>query len=80
MGPSGAVAFGVEVNPVSGIAGSGRFADDLAALFEVLGETSRDVGVGVLILVDELQEAPETALSPSTPLCTTWAKPTRRHH
>jgi hypothetical protein len=61
--PSGAVAFGVEVDPVRGIADSGRFADDLAALFEVLGETARDVGAGVLILVDELQDAPAADLA-----------------
>lgn len=55
--PSGAVSLGVEVDPIKGVADSGRFADDLAALFGVLGETAREVGVGVLILVDELQEA-----------------------
>ena len=54
---SGIVALGVDVEPVSGVADTGRFADDLAALFEVLGETSRDLGIGTLILVDELQEA-----------------------
>lgn len=51
------VALGVDVDPIRGIADTGRFADDLAALFEVLGETSRDLGIGTLALVDELQEA-----------------------
>ncbi len=55
--PSGAVALGVDVDPTRGIADSGRFADDLAALFEELGQTARELGVGVLILVDELQKA-----------------------
>lgn len=55
--PSGSVGFGIDVAPESGRADSGRFADDLAALFEELGESARDLGVGVLILVDELQEA-----------------------
>jgi hypothetical protein len=55
--PSGMVSLGVEVDPVPGVADTGRFADDLAVLFEVLGETSRDLGIGTLILVDELQEA-----------------------
>lgn len=55
--PSGGVHFGLEVEPIPGVADSGRFAEDLAALFEVLGETARDLGVGVLVLVDELQEA-----------------------
>lgn len=51
------VALGADVDLVAGIADSGRFGDDLAALFEVLGETSAELGVGTLILVDELQEA-----------------------
>lgn len=55
--PTGAVAVGIDVAPIEGIADSGRFADDLAALCEVLGETARDLGIGVLVLVDELQEA-----------------------
>jgi AAA ATPase domain len=55
--PSGAVGFGIDVAPVRGIADSGRFAEDLAGLFRTLGETARELGVGVLILIDELQEA-----------------------
>ncbi|MHB1486501.1 MAG: hypothetical protein ACYCS7_04835 [Acidimicrobiales bacterium] len=51
------MAFGVEIDPIRGIADSGRFADGLAALFEALGETARDLGIGVLILIDEIQEA-----------------------
>lgn len=55
--PSGTLSLGVEVDPIVGIADTGRFAHDLAALFETLGETARDLSIGVLILVDELQEA-----------------------
>jgi hypothetical protein len=55
--PSGAVSFGIDIEPIPGVADTGRFPQDLAALFEVLGETARDLGVGVLVLVDELQEA-----------------------
>jgi hypothetical protein len=47
----------VEVDPIRGVADSGSFAEDLAALLEVMGETARDLGIGVLILVEELQEA-----------------------
>jgi len=54
---TGAVSLGVEVDPIRGVADSGRLAEDLAALFEVMGETARELGIGVLILVDELQEA-----------------------
>lgn len=51
------LSLGADVDLLSGVADSGRFADDLAALFEILGETSKDLGIGTLILVDELQEA-----------------------
>jgi hypothetical protein len=61
--PSGLVSLGVEVDPVAGVADTGRFADDLAMLFAVLGETSADLGIGTLILVDELQEASPADLS-----------------
>ena len=57
LDPSGSVSLGVDVVPIDGIADSGRFSDDLAALFEVLGETGRELGIGVLVLIDELQEA-----------------------
>ncbi len=56
VNPTG-VSLGMEVEPLRGVADSGRLADDLTALFEILGETSRELGVGTLILVDELQEA-----------------------
>lgn len=55
--PAGTVALGVDVDPIHGIADSGRFADDLISLFEIMGDTARDLGIGVLILIDELQEA-----------------------
>ena len=55
--PTGTVSLGVEVDAARGVADSGRFADDLAALFEALGEAARNLGVGVLVLIDELQEA-----------------------
>ncbi|GAB3351972.1 AAA family ATPase [Modestobacter lapidis] len=55
--PSGAVGVGVDVEPLRGLADTGRFGDDLAMLMEVLGDTARTLGIGVLVLVDELQEA-----------------------
>lgn len=55
--PGGSVSLGVDVEPAHGTADSGRFSEDLVALFEVLGETARDLGIGVLLLIDELQEA-----------------------
>jgi hypothetical protein len=61
--PSGALGVGVDVEPLTGFADTGRFSEDLATLFEVLGETARELGVGVLILVDELQEASSEELA-----------------
>lgn len=55
--PAGNVSLGIDVEPVQGVADTGRFADDLAALFETLGDTARDLEIGALVLVDELQEA-----------------------
>lgn len=55
--PSGNFSLGVDVQPVSGVADSGRLSDDLAAMFDALGETARDLGTGVIVLIDELQEA-----------------------
>ena len=53
----GMVSLGAEVDLVKGVADSGRLGDDLTALLQVLGETSADLGIGTLLLVDELQEA-----------------------
>jgi hypothetical protein len=54
--PHGSFGFGVNVGDAKGVAASGRFGDDLADLFETMGETARDLGIGVLLLVDEMQE------------------------
>lgn len=61
--PGGNVSLGADIDPVTGVADSGRFADDLAALFEVLGEAARNLGVGALVLIDELQEATSDELA-----------------
>lgn len=51
------VTLGAEIEPQHGVADSGRFGEDLAALLEVVGEASLEFSIGTLILVDELQEA-----------------------
>ena len=53
----GLVSLGADVDLVKGVADSGRLGDDLTALLQVLGETSADLGIGTLLLIDELQEA-----------------------
>lgn len=55
--PSGTPSVGADIAPLTGVADSGRLDADLSALFEILADTARDLGIGVLILVDELQGA-----------------------
>ena len=60
--PSGLLSLGFDVTPARGAADSGSLPDDLSTLFEELGSTARRLTVGVLILVDELQEADASSL------------------
>src|SRR5690606_15611231 len=55
--PAGAYSFGFDVQAASGQADSGQLATDLAELLQSLGEGARAAGIGVLIAIDELQEA-----------------------
>jgi hypothetical protein len=61
--PTGAFSVGIDVDAIHGIADTGRLGDDLSGLLDVMAETARDLGIGVLILIDELQEAPEESLT-----------------
>lgn len=61
--PSGSVSLGIDIQPIHGVADSGRLSDDLSALFGALGDTARDLGIGVLVLIDELQEASSLELA-----------------
>jgi hypothetical protein len=61
--PTGTVGFGVEVDPAVGSADTGRLGEDLTSLLEALGETARELGIGVLLLVDELQESTSEELT-----------------
>lgn len=54
--PQGQYRFGVELGNATDEA-SGNLTHDLKLLFEFLGETARDRGIGVLLLIDEMQEA-----------------------
>lgn len=57
------ISVGIGIDPEHGVADSGRFGDDLAALLTALGEASVEAGIGTLLLVDELQEAPPEDLA-----------------
>ena len=54
-GSDGSVTAGFEVEPVEGLADSGRLDEDLTDLFVALGEAAQEHGVGVVFLVDEVQ-------------------------
>ncbi|NWL32028.1 ATP-binding protein [Paenarthrobacter nitroguajacolicus] len=56
--PNGAYGFGFDVQPAAGKADSGQLSTDLAEMLESLGLAARAAGFGVLLAIDELQEAP----------------------
>jgi len=53
--PDGAMSAGVEVEALAGSADSGSLSDDLGDLFVAIGEAARDHGIGVILLLDEIQ-------------------------
>lgn len=61
--PSGTYSFGFDVEAVAGRADTGDFERDILDLLEELGNTARDLGMGVLIAIDELQDAPRDDLN-----------------
>jgi hypothetical protein len=53
--PDGALTAGLDVDALAGAADSGSLPEDLTDLFVALGEAARDQGVGVILLLDEIQ-------------------------
>ena len=60
--PTGAISFGVDIDPARGFADTGNLSVDLQELFRALGSSAADDGVAVLVEIDELQEASEEDL------------------
>ena len=56
--PDGSVSIGIEVDPLIGRADSGNLELDLSELIIDLGGAAADLSVGVLLIVDEMQELP----------------------
>ncbi|GAB2723741.1 ATP-binding protein [Arthrobacter bambusae] len=61
--PAGVYGFGFDVQAVAGKADSGQLSTDVAEMLESLGLAARAAGTGVLLAVDELQEAPKDDLA-----------------
>jgi AAA ATPase domain len=61
--PTGTYSFGFDVDPAAGIADTGDFEHDVYELLDQLGTTARELGMGVLLAVDELQTAPKSDLN-----------------
>lgn len=56
--PDGSLSVGIEVDPLVGRADSGDLELDLAEMLIDLGDAAADLGTGVLLIVDEMQELP----------------------
>lgn len=56
--PDGSVSFGIELEALAGRADTGNLEMDLSELLTDLGGTAVGLGVGVLLIVDELQDLP----------------------
>jgi hypothetical protein len=61
--PTGNYAFGFEVSPAEGIGDSGEFERDVLDLLEELGRAARELNMGILLAIDELQDAPKDDLN-----------------
>jgi hypothetical protein len=61
--PTGQYSFGFAVDSADGIADSGEFERDLLDLLSELGMAARDLDMGVLLAIDELQDAPRGDLN-----------------
>lgn len=57
--PTGNYTFGFEVAPAAGVADSGEFERDVLELLTELGGAARELDMGVLLAIDELQDAPK---------------------
>lgn len=53
--PEGALTGGLDVEAAAGFADTGNLNDDLADVFEAVGNAARDRGVGAVFLFDEIQ-------------------------
>jgi AAA ATPase domain len=63
VAPDGSLALGIDVDPLQGRADTGDLELDLTELALDLAETARELGVGVVVLIDEMQDLKVEELS-----------------
>lgn len=56
--PQGNATFGFDIQPERGVADTGQLPTDLVDVLTAVGTASRANGVGLLLAIDELQDAP----------------------
>jgi hypothetical protein len=61
--PSGALSLGIEVDPQRGRADTGSLELDQSELAFDLGGSAADIGVGVVVLIDEMQDLAQEELA-----------------
>jgi hypothetical protein len=60
--PDGSLAIGIDIDPAGGLANTGDLEIDLTELLGELGATAAELGIGVAILIDELQDLTDAEL------------------
>lgn len=61
--PSGMYSLGFDIEPLAGVADSGQLELDVRELLEEMALATRDLDMGLLLAIDELQEASTTDLN-----------------
>lgn len=62
LDPGGSYSFGLDVDALAGHADSGDLTTDLTDLFSELGTAAVEFGIGVMLLIDEMQELTRSEL------------------
>lgn len=61
--PQGIYTFGLEIEPSRGTADSGELAQDLEQILQAVGEVAREMATGLILAIDELQDAGKPQLN-----------------
>ena len=77
-GSSVTVALGIDVPAQRGRADSGDLEVDLTELFAEAASVAADLGVGIALFVDEMQDVPAADVRPSAPPATSCRRPAAR--